>query len=467
MPVVERKHVLVLAFMPHGHLIATLELAKRISEFHFVTFGISKIVADKLAKTLTFSTDLDENIQLLSIDDGVTGNLEDAESFGKIFETIYPATRKLIEELPFSGDNGNKGSSRISRPIDAIVADNFFATSLTPCLERQIPFYLFNTPAARLLKFFNLIDENAPTVEMHQSDPFVRFPEPGQPLQGLNSLMQKMFFPIKRCTPYAKGIIQNSFRAIDKEDLEQLKNEPVMKGIPVYCVGPLIPAPQKTDTLDDSLERKVEAWMQKKAPRSVVYVSFGSVAVPHDAQIPEIAKAMLSLNKPFIWSLKEKVHNHLPEEIRSRIEGQFTSTEGQFLILPWAPQKAILSNPATAVIVSHCGWNGTLESLTAGVPIVAWPIFADQLLNADWLVDHGVALKISDTGAGLPGMGMKPKTIPADEIANAVAKVAGLRADNAGEKYAEAAQHWKAEIQKALSPTGSSTEELLEFVKSV
>lgn len=37
--------------------------------------------------------------------------------------------------------------------------------------------------------------------------------------------------------------------------------------------------------------------------------------------------------------------------------------------------------------MSHCGWNSLIESISAGVPILAWPMIAEQSLNAKLLVE--------------------------------------------------------------------------------
>lgn len=38
--------------------------------------------------------------------------------------------------------------------------------------------------------------------------------------------------------------------------------------------------------------------------------------------------------------------------------------------------------------VSHCGWNSILERLINGVPIISWPVNAEQFYNPKTLVEQ-------------------------------------------------------------------------------
>lgn len=64
----------------------------------------------------------------------------------------------------------------------------------------------------------------------------------------------------------------------------------------------------------------------------------------------------------------------------------FDEVARQVLVVEWCHQ-SVLAHPAVATFLTHCGWNSSLEVLTAGVPIVALPNFGDQKTNAKFLVD--------------------------------------------------------------------------------
>lgn len=75
---------------------------------------------------------------------------------------------------------------------------------------------------------------------------------------------------------------------------------------------------------------------------------------------------------PTIWSLKTTLHKHLPPSFID---------DRKHLLLDWAPQRFILSHPATCFFLSHGGWNSLLECMSAGKPVLVWPWFGDQMPN--------------------------------------------------------------------------------------
>lgn len=58
----------------------------------------------------------------------------------------------------------------------------------------------------------------------------------------------------------------------------------------------------------------------------------------------------------------------------------------------WVPQRAILEQ--ADAFVTHAGMGGSAEGLAAGVPMIAVPQGAEQSMNADRLVELGVARRI-------------------------------------------------------------------------
>lgn len=54
----------------------------------------------------------------------------------------------------------------------------------------------------------------------------------------------------------------------------------------------------------------------------------------------------------------------------------------------WAPQYAILRHGSIGGFVTHCGWNSVVEAVSCGVPMVAWPLNAEQRMNSVVLVEE-------------------------------------------------------------------------------
>ncbi|KAL2941172.1 Zeatin O-glucosyltransferase [Bienertia sinuspersici] len=66
----------------------------------------------------------------------------------------------------------------------------------------------------------------------------------------------------------------------------------------------------------------------------------------------------------------------LPQEYEEKIKHK------GIVVRDWAPQIEILAHESIGGFMSHCGWNSCIESLSMGVPIVAWSMHSDQLRNA-------------------------------------------------------------------------------------
>ena len=60
--------------------------------------------------------------------------------------------------------------------------------------------------------------------------------------------------------------------------------------------------------------------------------------------------------------------------------------------LPWLPQIDILGHSKTRLFITHCGNNGQYEALHHGVPMIGFPLFAEQKHNAFRMVEKGFGL---------------------------------------------------------------------------
>ena len=176
----------------------------------------------------------------------------------------------------------------------------------------------------------------------------------------------------------AKGIIVNTLTELEPDVAELVSN---MQYPPVYPLGPLI---DRSDWTDD----RIITWLDGKLAGSVVFLCFGSRGALGAAQVQEVAHGLERSGYSFLWSLRQppRVKHALPSDYTNPAEvlpdGFLDRTAEKGLVCGWTPQLKILSHPSIGGFISHGGWNSILESLWCGVPIMVWPMYAEQKLNA-------------------------------------------------------------------------------------
>ncbi|XP_055337322.1 uncharacterized protein LOC129587551 [Paramacrobiotus metropolitanus] len=465
------KHFLLISIPGFGHTIPMVGLARKLTaRNHKVTFVICKAAVEHIRKKSEITPEDEKSIDLIGLEDGIPDFESDdtltMTSIMKFKDHGLPALQKLVQGIPVAGQPpaDAKDQYGITVPVNALVADIFVAGAIVGCVERKLPYYFLNCSAIGPFRTMLNITERTPVKESEEVDMEsfdVVPPESEGPQPAISHIMKGLCLSINQFLATANGMLVNSFREIEQKFIDEVKRDPRMKNLDFYCVGPFVPE-EKADTNPSHAElgQKVTRWLDRQADKSVVYVSFGSVVVPNENRIIEVAKALQALKKPFIFSIRQNQQSILPGDVRVGIDTHLDDPEAPGLFLHWAPQKLILAHRATAVFVSHCGWNSTIESLFSGKPVVGWPIFGDQLENALWIEQLGLGESLIRPEHAANDE--EKKNITSDKIAATV-----LRVGYDNDATHKAALKWKEKIRAAVGPGGSSNRELQDFVDAI
>ncbi|GAA0159669.1 glycosyltransferase [Lithospermum erythrorhizon] len=183
------------------------------------------------------------------------------------------------------------------------------------------------------------------------------------------------------------GNLHNSNRLIEGPFLDLISKENIYSTTKQWAIGPFNPIniPQANEK-NGVVRHKCLEWLDKQAPNSVIFVSFGTTTTLPDEQIKELALGLEDSGHSFIWVLRDADKGDvfvggdrkakLPQGFEERTKNRGIVTRD------WAPQLQILGHVSTGGFMSHCGWNSCMESITMGVPIAAWPMHSDQPINA-------------------------------------------------------------------------------------
>jgi hypothetical protein len=246
-------------------------------------------------------------------------------------------------------------------------------------------------------------------------------------------------------------ILVNTFEELEGRDAVTALS---LNGCPALAIGPLfLPKFLQGRDSSSSLWEEDETcltWLDMQQPASVIYVSFGSLAVKSHEQLKELALGIEGTAQPFLWVLRSDIADGKPAVLP---EGFEERTKDRALLVRWAPQLKVLAHRSVGLFLSHCGWNSTLESISMGVPVVGLPYYGDQFLNCRF------AKYVWKMGLDFEGVDVNDHKL--EDV------VKRMMTTRIGEQLREKALKLKECAVRAILPGGSSSLNLNTFVEDM
>ncbi|MCL7037499.1 hypothetical protein MKW94_020646 [Papaver nudicaule] len=391
-------HIFLFPFTAYGHMIPIIDMAKL-----FAARGVKTTLLLTPHNATMFSKSvererslfgLDIHIQILGLPFKEAGLPEGIENIDDIrspdmLPSHFLAIQSLQEPLEQLLEK--------HRP-DFIVADMFLTFATEAAAKYGIPRFVFHGTGF----FPQCIEETLVSRKTHElgitSDREI-FVVPDLPdniemtrlqlsdhLRGSDAFMTEAWEHIRDSEKKSYGILVNSFYELEPAYAMHYKN---VLGKRAWSIGPVslrnrnnIDKAERAAKKTSTDEHILVNWLDSKDPRSVLYICFGSMySRLSKAQWHEIALGLEDSGTSFIWVLRnikqEEEESPLPEGFEDRM----AAGKRGLIIKEWAPQVLILDHPAVGGFMTHCGWNSRLEGVSAGVPMVTWPMSAEQFYN--------------------------------------------------------------------------------------
>ncbi|XP_008219313.1 PREDICTED: 7-deoxyloganetin glucosyltransferase-like [Prunus mume] len=470
---IEKPHAVCIPFPAQGHINPMLKLAKLLHyKGFYITFVNTEFNHKRLLKSRgPNSLDGLPSFRFETIPDGLPPT--DANATQDI-PSLCESTRK--HSLPYFRDLLSKlNSSTGCPPVSCIVSDGVMSFTLDAAHELGIPEVLFwTTSACGLLAYVHyhrLIEKGLTPlkdasyltngyleteidwipgmrgIRLKDIPSFIRTTDP-------DDIMLDFVVHETERTRKASAVLLNTFHDLEHEALDALST--LLP--PIYSIGPLhlqinqIPADSELKEIRSNLwteEPECLEWLDSKEPNSVVYVNFGSITVMTAEQLIEFAWGLASSNQTFFWVIRPD----LVGGDSAVVPPEFVEeTKERSLLAHWCPQEQVLSHPAVGGFLTHSGWNSTIESVCAGVPMICWPFFAEQQTNCRYTEKEW-------------GIGMEIKSdVKRNYIEGLVRK---LMEGEEGKDMRKKALEWKKLAKEATSPNGSSFVPLDKMINQV
>ncbi|KAF8014720.1 hypothetical protein BT93_H0509 [Corymbia citriodora subsp. variegata] len=452
-----RAHVLVLPYPAQGHINPMLQFSKRL-----VARGLRATLALTVYLAGSMHADPSSSIGLETISDGYDlGGSAQAESYEAYQTSLRVAGSRTLAELIHRLD-------RSGHPLDAVIYDGFLPWALDVAKQCRKMGVVFFTQTCAVNNIYYHVQRGLLPLPLPVSEGNVRVPglPPLKPSETPSYVYKLGLYPafydmvINQFTNVddADFVLFDTFYELEKEVIDWMS----ANLWPLKTVGPTLPSlyldkrlPNDTaygvNLFTPTTTSAVSAWLHRHPPRSVVYVSFGSMADLDPSQFSELAHGLALTSSPFLWIVRSTEQHKLPRDLMDSIPSE------EALILPWCNQLEILASDAIGCFVTHCGLNSVIEAICLGVPMVAMPQWTDQGTNAKFVEDvWRIGVRAGADEAGL---------VTSEEVERCVREVVG--GGERGREVAESARRWMETAKAAIAEGGSSDQNIDEFVENL
>ncbi|PPD99444.1 hypothetical protein GOBAR_DD03520 [Gossypium barbadense] len=367
----EAPHVLILPIPAQGHLKSMLKLAKLLS---YASFQITFLNTEYFHHTFLSSIDIRAfsrrfpKFQFVTIPDGIP---PDSPRSGKsiahyLISLTDAAKPAVVEVLEF-------GIPVLAfRTYSACCTWTYF--HLSNLIGGEVPL-----PDKDMDKLVTCIPGLENVLRHRDLPSFCRLEKAD------DHLLYDFFIAQASAMRRASALILNTFEQLETPFISKLAS--IFSKI--YTIGPLHclsnvddpTALASTKSIFWQEEKGCLTWLDSHPSKSVVFVSFGSVVTFTLDQMLEFWHGLVNSGKPFLWVIRSNAIIG-EDDPRKILEDLKDNTKGKGSIVSWAPQEEVLAHPAVGAFLTHSGWNSTLESIYAGVPMICWPLFVDQYVNS-------------------------------------------------------------------------------------
>ncbi|KAK8491074.1 hypothetical protein V6N13_122016 [Hibiscus sabdariffa] len=362
-------HVLVFPIPLQGHINSMIKLSELLALAGFrITFLNSDLNHERLVKLTDMTTHFARypGFEFKTITDGLpldhprTGNW----FMENYVEVIEPKTKQNLREILLN----------ISPPVDCIIGDGFLGFVQDVAKDLGIPIICFRTSSPHGFWVYHSIPDiiqagelpikgsedmdrlitTVPGMETYlrcrDLPSFCRAPDMEDPIV-------KLVFKETRRSTQANALILNTTEELDGPILSQIRT----KCRNIYALGPIhaqLNTRLKAKHRDPHDHFSNTLWTNNRIDRLSIKAKFLLVVRPN-----------------FMTGEDSEGEDDVVRELLEK-------TKDRGYTVHWAPQEAVLNHPAVGGFLTHSGWNSTLESIVAGVPMICWPYFADQQVNS-------------------------------------------------------------------------------------